>query len=221
MSRDLSNIKWRKFESLIWPFQFLPFVDFALAAGSLATGNMRPESDFDVIVGAKRGRIFTVRMICFIVFNVLNAWAKHPGKSTDKLCFNHFATPDGYMLKPPHNAYWQNLYMKLVPVYGDPVHIQRFYRSNRSWMKESRLYEKDSRHRITEKNIIGRLSEDMLSGTFGDWLEKELKKIQISKIEKWENVQDKYSPRIIINDAELEFHPNTKRMEDYVEGISK
>ena len=210
----LSKIKWRKFLGRIWPFRFIPFIDFVFASGSLATGNIREESDFDVIVGAKQGRIFTVRFICFVIFNILGSWARHPDKSKNRLCFNHFITPNEYALKPPHNTYWQELYEKLVPVYGDSVLIQRFYRANQSWMKKPKLYEKDPRHHIG-KNIISKLSEEILSGWFGDWLEKQLKNIQIQKINKWANAQNKYKPRIIINDNELEFHPNTKRTEEY------
>lgn len=212
---NLHDKKWNKFLSLIWLFQFIPFVDFVLASGSLATGNMREESDFDVIVGVRKGRIFTTRFFCFLIFSILRLWARHPGKSKNRLCFNHFVTPDGYTLKPPYNDYWQTLYSKLVPVYGDPMHIQRFYRANTSWMKAAKLYEKDSRHKFTEKNIFGKILEDLLSGTFGNWLEKELKKIQIEKMESGRNPENEYKPRIIVNDDELEFHPNTKRIEEW------
>lgn len=221
MSEKIYIGKWRKFEKLIWPFQFIPFVDFVLASGSLATGNMRKESDFDVIVGVRHGRIFTVRMACFIIFSILSAWAKHPGKSRDRICFNHFISPEGYMLKPPYNEYWQDLYSKLVPVYGDPILIQRFYRANQSWMRNPKLYEKTARHLFTEKNILGKLKEEILSGTFGDWLESELKKIQSNKIEQGRNPAKEYKPRIVVSDSELEFHPDTRRIEEYVEGISK
>ena len=62
--------KWQKFLGRIWPFKFIPFVDFVLAAGSLATGNLREESDFDVIVGVRQGRIFTARAFCFLAFGM-------------------------------------------------------------------------------------------------------------------------------------------------------
>lgn len=218
---NLYEKKWRKFLKRIWIFQFIPFVDFVLAAGSLATGGIREKSDFDVIVGVKHGRIFTARFICFIVFKALGLWAKHPGNSKDKFCFNHFVTPDGYQLKSPYNPYWQNLYAKLIPVYGDPILIQRFYRANQSWMREPKLYEKSERHLFTEKNILAKLKEEVLSGSFGDWLESELKKIQVRKISEGRNPEKEYKPRIIVSDSELEFHPDTRRTEDYVEGISK
>src|SRR3989344_1192370 len=43
MESNLSEKKWRKFLSRVWLFKFIPFVDFVLASGSLATGNPRTE----------------------------------------------------------------------------------------------------------------------------------------------------------------------------------
>ncbi len=223
MSIDtLEDKKWRKFLRRAWLFKFIPFVDFVLAAGSLATGNMREDSDFDVIVGVRQGRIFTVRMFCFIGFGMFGLWARHPDKSKDRLCFNHFVTPRAYRLSPPHNAYWQNLYANLVPVYGKPALIQRFFRANKDWMKESRLYQSDARHLYKkflagQANWIKRTREWLLGGKIGNWLEKILKNIQLRKMQAQQESARGYKPRIIVSDDELEFHPDTKRIEEYAQ----
>src|SRR3989338_2308404 len=139
LSRDaLYEQKWQKFLGRIWPFKFIPFVDFVLAAGSLATGNMREESDFDVIVGVRQGRIFTARAFCVLAFGMFGWRAKHKRNFSrhshgfvvshrvrDKICLNHFVTPAAYRLSPPYNEYWKNLYQKLVPIYGSPEIIQK------------------------------------------------------------------------------------------------
>ena len=51
----------------IWLFRLIPFVDFILVAGSMAMGNPCEDSDFDVIVGVRRGRIFSavLLLVCF------------------------------------------------------------------------------------------------------------------------------------------------------------
>ena len=43
-------------------FQYVPF-DFVFAAGSMAMGTVRQDSDFDVLVGVRHGRIFTARFL--------------------------------------------------------------------------------------------------------------------------------------------------------------
>lgn len=210
---NLYNQKWQKFLSRVWPFNFIPFVDFVLAAGSLATGNMNENSDFDVIVGVRQGRIFTTRFFCFLVFKSLGWWARHPSKSKDRLCFNHFITPKTYRLSPPYNEYWKNLYQKLVSVYGDPAIIQKFFDANADWLGARRMYKGDERHIYKERGSLKRFFEWRWFGIWANWLEKILKAIQMAKIEKNLKFWNGYKPRIIYNDNELEFHPDTKRIE--------
>jgi hypothetical protein len=219
--------KWQKFLSRTWPFQYIPFIDFVFAAGSLATGNMREESDFDVVVGVRKGRIFTVRFLCFLIFKPLGWWATHPDNAKDKICFNHFVTPNAYRLSPPHNEYWKKLYLSLVPIYGDPHIIQKFYRANAGWLGEARLYQEDYKHKykksgkikkILEWVLSDRLASNIRSGTrLGDRLEQVLRKVQIRRIEKSLKSQPGYKPRIIYSDDELEFHPDTKRIGDFLQ----
>lgn len=227
---DLYDRKWQKFLGRIWPFRFIPFVDFVLAAGSLATGNMNENSDFDVIVGVRQGRIFTTRFFCWLVFGLLGWRAKHPKPpkllplqytvvlkwqhpSRDKLCFNHFVTPAAYRLSQPHNEYWQNLYQHLVPVYGEPATIQKFFNANADWTGFKKVSEIDKRHIYRKYGAIKRFREWLLGGQAGDWLELKLKSVQVKRIERGLQVQSNYKPRIIYNDNELEFHPDTKRIE--------
>ncbi|MDZ4231209.1 MAG: hypothetical protein U1C52_00240, partial [Patescibacteria group bacterium] len=61
MKSDLYDRKWSKFLRKVKLFRFVPFVEFVLASGSLATGKVHEGSDFDVMVGVRPGRIFTAR----------------------------------------------------------------------------------------------------------------------------------------------------------------
>src|SRR3989344_1648176 len=210
---NLFDKKWAVFQKRLWPFRFIPFIDFVLAAGSLATGNMNEDSDFDVIVGVRRGRVFTVRFFCWLVFGIFGWWANHPHKSKDRLCFNHFVTPAAYRLSPPHNEYWKNLYQKLVPAFGSPEIIQKFFDANANWTNERRVYAKDPRHIYRKSGIIKHFREWLLDGAFGDWLEALFKKPQLKRIEKSLKNAAGYKPSIIFNDNELEFHPDTRRIE--------
>src|SRR3989338_3476442 len=104
----LHDKKWIKFLRRTWLFKHIPFVDFALAAGSMATGNVRPESDFDVIIGARAGRIFTARFFCVIAFGFFGwrrAKLNHKESAADKICLNHFVTEKSYQLSGSRNTY--------------------------------------------------------------------------------------------------------------------
>src|SRR3989344_2248763 len=100
---DFNKKKWGLFLQRLWPFCFVPFVDFVFAAGSLATGAMHEDSDFDVIVGVRQGRIFTARFYCILAFGLFG-WRR--GKNdknkaaSNKICLSHFITPKSFHLSP-------------------------------------------------------------------------------------------------------------------------
>lgn len=215
---NLLNKKWRILLRRSWPFKYIPFVDFVLVAGSMALGTPRPESDFDVIVGARPGRIFTVRFFCWLIFGLLGRRANHRGENhprryKDKFCFNHFVTEKSYRLSPPYNAYWEKLYQNLAPIYGMPALISKFQRAN-DWAGLPNNYNADWTKKGYKKAALKQFLENIFSGKVGDYLEAMLKKYQLAKIEKSLKRGLGYKPRVRFSDDELEFHPDTKRTEE-------
>jgi len=236
MSNNIQEQKWQKLLKRAWLFRFIPFVDFVLVAGSMAMGSEEENSDFDVIVGCRQGRIFTARFCCWFVFGLFgwrrvnlgrsdlqNIEISNSGRSdlrrlnSDKFCFSHFVTPAAYRLSPPHNTYWQKLYQSIVPVFGEPQIIQKFYDANADWAGPVRNSPPDGS--FGPRLRAGAVSNGMgwlLSGKLGNLMEKTFRKIQVKKIEKGLADVPKYNPRIIYSDNELEFHPHTKRIEDFL-----
>lgn len=183
----------------------------------MAMGNVKPDSDFDVIVGARQGRIFTARFFCVLAFGFFGwrrAKLNHNESAADKICLNHFVTEKSFQLSGSRNAYWQELYSNLVPLYGDPEKINKFFEANNNWLKQPKFYSDDLRHLYNKPSWIKKLREWILGRAFGNLIEKSLKKIQIAKIERsLKNNPPGYNPRIIYSDEELEFHPDTRRIE--------
>lgn len=210
--------KWKKLLHRAKLFSYIPFVEVVFVAGSMAMGNAKEDSDFDLIVGVKTGRIFTARAFCILIFGLFG-WRRKKGvegkDARNKFCFSHFVTPERYSLSGPHNEYWQKLYASLVPVYGDKDMIQKFYNANADWMNIDKMYQSDTRHVYKEKGFVSIFFGKLFSGKFGDFLESWLKNIQIRKIEKSLKTEKLYKPRIVFNDSELEFHPHTKRIEEF------
>ena len=184
-NEDVLNQKWQKFLKLRPLFAYIPFVDFVLVAGSLALGNAHPDSDFDVIVGARTGKIFTVRDFCVFIFGILGIRRRgidHKKSSSDKICFNHFVTPNAYRFSPPYNEYWVKLYQNLVPVYGNEEAVRDFFRVN-DWAPRKRIFNEKCWQK-TRFNLIRSFLEFVLSGFLGDFFENFTKKIQIWAIER-------------------------------------
>jgi len=208
----LRDTKWKKFLSEARRFRYIPFADFVFASGSMVIGNVKDSSDFDVIVGARHGRIFTVRFFSIILFGLLNERRKklsHDEEAKDKLCFNHFVTEKSLRLSPPHHLYWHELYARLVPLYGEPAAIQKFFDAN-DWLPERRAFLPDTRH-FEGSSAAKKVFERVLGGKLGDALEAALRKIQLSRINRSMKKEiDGFRPRIRVSDDELEFHPDQK-----------
>jgi len=214
----LYDKKWIIFLKRSWPFRFIPFVDFVFGAGSMAVGDVTPASDFDVIMGAKNGRIFTARFFSILFFGLLG-WRRkkldHQEVASNKICLNHFVTKNSYRLAAPHTSSWKNLYASLVPIFGKEEEMDKFWRANSDWVKIEKKRTYDLRHRLESASTFKSLCEKILNNRIGDVLEKFLRHIQVRRIE--ESLKKErfgHEPRIIYSDAELEFHPDTKERYD-------
>jgi len=204
----LYDKKWEKFVNRAKLFRFIPFVSFVFGTGSMAYGTLRIESDFDVIVSVKKGRIFSARLFCIIAFGIFG-WRRkkvtHDGDAKDKICLNHFITYESYRLSEPHNEYWKAAYLNLVPLYGDVLEMDKFYNANKDWMGENLNFVDDLRYQRKHSSPLKSFVEYLFSGIIGDYFEKGIAAIQIGKIKKsLKNFSHK--PRVKFNDRELEFH---------------
>ncbi len=218
--------KWRLLTQRARLFRFIPFIEGALGAGSLAVGNVQASSDLDVLVLARAGRIFTARFFSVLAFSILG-WRRskldHHISAVDKICLNHFITPAAYRFALPQHEYWRALYQGLTPVYGSEPTIAAFFAANKDWTGTV-FWQGDSRHVHQDSATSKRLCERLLSGRLGSWFERVIKKIQVSRIEhglrhqrdqhrtiifaaESKGESQELPPLIRYTDTELEFHP--------------
>lgn len=214
METDWRKEKLARLEKLRPLFNFLPFTDFVLIAGSLAFGQPKESSDLDVILGCRKGRIWTARFFALLIFElagVRRSAKNSKAASADKICLNHLVTPAGYRLREPHNEYWRGLYKNLIPFAGELSKVNDFFAANADWLGERR----EVRELPPMDSWYKQIKEFFLSGLLGDWFEQAAKFIQLSRIHN--NFIDKTKkPRIIATDEELEFHPDTLRIEEFL-----
>ena len=215
----LYDKKWQKFLGRARIFRYVPFVQMALGAGSMAIGNVRPTSDFDVIVGVREGRLFTARLLLILALDILG-WRRknldHGTAASDTICPNHFITRKSFTLSPPYNDYWQELYKRLVPLFGEPQLINDFFSANQNWVGEQLDFRDDLRHQKTA-SFLKVMVERLFQGRLGDWFENRVKRFQIQRIETKLKPLPGYQPRFICTDQELELHlVGTKKLENFL-----
>ena len=214
----LRDKKWVQVLKSARFFKYLPFIDLVFVAGSMAIGNVKEDSDFDLVIGTKENRLYTARFLALIFFMLTGAKRRKnisSGKqSKNKLCFNHFVTPNSYKFSPPYNIYWQELYQNLVPIYGEEKIINQFFNAN-DWSGK-RYFLGDLRHN-KDVSIIKLVIEKILAGKLGDFLEKILAYLQIQKINNGlKNETPGFKPRIKINQEELELYLSTSKIQKLI-----
>ncbi|MCP6720401.1 MAG: hypothetical protein KJI72_03750, partial [Patescibacteria group bacterium] len=138
--------------------------------------------------------------------------------SSDKICFNHFVTEKSYTLSPPYDDYWKKLYQNVVPVLGKEEAVYAFFAANK-WSDRAEVFVKKEFWKSIKFNPVRAFFEFLLRGRFGDLIEKIAKKLQMSRIgteKSRERGELGFKPRLIYSDEELEFHPDTRRIEEIV-----
>lgn len=203
--------KWKKLTKLSRWFRHIPFFEFVMASGSLSFGNVNPDSDFDVLTGVRKGRMFTARYFSSALFSLLHARRLDDlqASSPDKLCFNHFVTSETYE-KEPHNYYRHELYRNMIPLWCNESACAKFIQKN-GWagiQKEAIL----DLHRVAKgKSRVARFIEWLLGGRLGNFVEARVARpIAMKRLSAYLSRKNAdagaYGERVIVTDAELEFH---------------
>ena len=187
--------KWRVLGRRAAVFEWMPFVEVAMVAGSMAMGTARIESDFDLILGMKTRRIFTGRFFLTMILAGMG-WRKRRNSQTthNRFCLNHFVTAELYCLRPPYNVYWEELYRRLVPVYGKREEINKFLAANR-WARAGEFRD-DGRWRGGKRRWLKRATERVMGGRFGNWLARRLGIWQLKRIAQSAAEDMGYKPRM-------------------------
>ena len=213
---SLHEQKWKKFLKRVRLFRFVPFTDFVMASGSLATGKIKEGSDFDVLVGVRYGRIFTNRFFAHVIFGLLGYRRPghgHEGNVKDKICLNHFVTSASYREDGPYSEYVKNLYQNLAPVMGDEDLIGYFFERN-DWMEPKRIYKADKRFLGEGSSWFKNLLEFLLGNSIGDRIEKLLGDWQKKRAIGGLPEEMPKGARFVCNDEELEFHTDAQMVYD-------
>ena len=206
--------KWKKLLRTARWFQAVPYLRGMLASGSMALGNTNKESDFDVLVIAASGRIYTCRAFLSLAASLFRARRKRFDKvAPDKFCFNHHIT-DASMTISHESLYNAQTYIHLKPIFIDRRLFEEFYSSN-SWLNKYIYNFQPANHfvhRSVKPNVflrfVASFGELFLNNKLGDWVERLLKNYQQKRI-KANPVTHERGGRIVFNDNELEFHPHS------------
>ena len=212
--KKIADQKWKKTRKIFRLMQVVPFLEGIFISGSLALGNSRKDSDIDLIVIAKNGRIWTTRTFVTILTFLVGA-RRHGAVTKDMICLNHYIT-DKSLKIPFESLYNAQSYIHLINLYdsGEDRKLFSKFQIENKWMgkyiKNYSLSEPGFRSvkRSRILSLISRIFESILSGPMGNALEKKLSELQSKRI-KSDPLYRKVGGRITIGDDQLEFHPDS------------
>lgn len=202
----------------------MPFVKAVFVCNTLGMGVMDGNSDIDVFIVVKNGRLWLTRLLVTLILSLFRL-RRTKTKIKDRICLSFYVTdnnlnlekitiaePDVYMI------YWLN---NLVPVYDPKNFYQSIVEAN-SWVKEFlpnglQPYKASSKYKV-EGGKFGHLTKNILekmwNGNYGDLLENQAKSIQEVKMKlNSYSVHSAPDSRVIINDQMMKFHENDRRDE--------
>lgn len=220
----IADYKWKKARRMIKLLQNIPYIRMVIVSGSLAMNNAKDESDIDLLIITKAGRIWTCRTLTSLFIHCLGQ-RRHGLLTKDRFCLNHYLT-DRSLKIPLPSLYNAQTYAHLVPLWeAEPGLYKKFQRANQ-WLKKYLVFyptaQKGHLREIKTNQFftfLKKIREFILDNRIGDGVEFILKKIQSRRI-----VTYQPGGRIVLNDKQLEFHPDSpeKRiLENYNQKMEK
>lgn len=116
----------------------IPTVKLVAVTGSLAMNNSGADGDIDLLVITKTGTLWTTRLLCYFLVNLLGVPFRHAGRreESDRLCMNMWFD-ENYLAWPrgDQNIYTAHEISQVVPLVNKNKTYERFIWQNR-WVKD-------------------------------------------------------------------------------------
>lgn len=202
----------------------VPFLKAIFVCNTVGSEQATEDSDIDFFIVTEKNRIWIARLWVTFLLGLFRL-RRVNNRIKNKICLSFYVTADGLNLAnlrvvddDIHFAYWIN---QMLPLYDPENMYTKFLQAN-SWTKKylpNIKYEKMSSYifKISESKLGGvwkRAWEKMWTGPYGDLINGEAKKIQISKMKfsgkKIDRGEDK---GVVISDQILKFHEKDTRLE--------
>ncbi len=207
--------KWQRAERAVRWLQSIPFLRFVAVCNTVAISNARPDSDIDVFIVVRRGRLWFTRFWVTFLTSLLGV--RRQGKRiANRICLSFFVTDNALdysplLLKPedPYFAFWVD---QLVPLY-DPDNLLAQIRRQNTWVKEylPNAFSVIPRPRIFSFRAaqLKHFWETLLGGWLGDQLESLERLLQQGKMRLAPNTAATGSA--VVTDDVLKFHEQDRR----------
>ncbi len=189
--------------------RFVPFLRMAALNGSIVRGEETPQSDIDILIIAKSGRLYTCRFFATLLVH-LTGWRRHGRKTAGRICLNCYLSDEALDITPEYKKSIPKVvraYKYMIPLVDDGI-SKKFIAANR-WFSKHKV--KGSEHSRLLKEMVfancpkkpTQVFNNMLLGKFGDYLEEKLMTLQTKRIISGRRKGDE----IFVSEKVIKLHP--------------
>ncbi len=214
-------VKARRAAKLI---RSIPFLRAIFVCNSVGAGMARPESDIDFFVVAEKKRVWIVRLFTNLVLRCLGL-RTYGSHQANRICLSFYVDTAHLDLAPwrvadddIHFAYWLNC---MTPIYDPENYHDKFVKANH-WTENflpnimNRSGSTPIAMQINAEGSVGRvwkkMWEAMWRGSYGDMIEREAKKLQLTKMKLLLQVKAKLPDHgVVLSDGVIKLHENDTR----------
>jgi hypothetical protein len=220
MNNKIASRKLKKLRKIVWLLRLIPFVRMIAVTGRLAMKNTGKNSDWDLFIVLKRGKIWTGRTLVTAIIHLMKK-RRYGDKIKDRICLNYFVTDASLQINTKKRPFEVNLftaseYSFMIPLFG--FKYFRKFQIRNNWMSEFKpnfeIPEVRAAHVIADTHfskVFRKCGERVLKF---DFIEAYLRKIETEKIA--HNPKTSTEGNIIAaTDDELVFLPEPQGKEIY------
>lgn len=214
--------KLRKLKKAVRLFSVTPFVRGVFVCNTLAFNAADSDSDIDVLVIVKLGRMWIARLWTTIIMSAYRL-RRTKKKITNRICLSFYLADRALNLSKfriaPDDVYFSYWIRTLIPVYDPDQLGDSILRANRELLEP---FLPHARHvaptmhymgeRQRDRGTITGVLEYLLQGSFGDRIEEITRSFQRMKIMRnSRSLVHAKDTRVVVNDSILKFHENDRR----------
>jgi len=199
---------WGRLKWVVAIMRWMPFVRMIALSGSLALDNSKMNSDIDLFIVGRQGRLWTTRIFTKLLAICLGLH-RWDSKVSGRFCLNHYVS-DSALRLDQCNLYTARLFSQLIPVYGFACY-RTFQKENlwvRQFLPRYPWYRFPPFPVMADGGLMSKVKafeEGLLGGRVGDWVEATMAAWQRHHIE-----QDprRLSPeaQVVTSEEMLRFH---------------
>lgn len=233
---NLAKDRWKKLRRIVSILQIVPNLKMLAACNTLVLNDIKEDSDIDVFVIIKDGRMWQTRFFITALVALLGQW-RHKGNIANKICLSFYVTDQKmnleWLAKKPYDpmlTYWVTF---VCPLLDRGVYNQFIKENNwvKNYLPNFIKYNPNLLERRVAKifvfDILRKPLEMILNTKIGDFIEKIFKRIQEGKMKENSDSWKRNDTDVVIIDQMLKFHEKDRRdyfrevYEENLESIEK